>query len=207
MGLFELSTLQRDVPILYCVYCLLVNMLPTKQLVFLYLLAVALVVAILDRKPSPHPSTGTRVRLRTLNLRTSHQQVSSQQVQCEQLLHAHNVALSHISTFLVGRSDFMHLIGTTLRSTKVVAIPVRHDDQTILMQPMPVQRKTRAASFHIRINLEPEADGHCVRYYAWDRNGRSLMGAVQIDRLCFIPRYESDNVTPVDEVYYQYFCV
>jgi hypothetical protein len=124
---------------------------------------------------------------------------------CEQFLHAHELALSSVSAFVLGRSDLKNLIRTTLRPSHVVQVAVRLDDHSIVSQPMPVQCRASGATFEVVIDLETEGQGHCVRYCAWDSKGRTLSGAVFIDNLCFMPRYDHATVPPIDETYYQYF--
>jgi hypothetical protein len=198
MGRFDLSTVLREGPILYCLYCFLDVLVPKGQ-VLCYLIAVAVAVFILDERPSSRAEQPLPV---VVNLRTGQ---ASQKQLCEQFLHAHDLALSNISTFFLGRSDLQNLVRTTLRPSHVVQVAVRLNDGTIVAQPLPVQRRASGGTFEVVINIETEGQGHCITYTAWDSSRCTLTGRVLIDNLCFVPRFNHDSVATIDEIYYQYF--
>lgn len=202
MGRFDLPTLLREAPIIYCVYCYLDTLVPKEQ-VLQYSIAVAIAVFILDDSPSSQAQQPALMELSPIvNLRTGQ---ASQKQLCEQFLQAQNLVLSNISNFVLGRSDLMNLIRTTLRPSKVVQVAVRLDDERIVSQPLPVQQRASGGNFELVINLETEGQGHCIKYSAWDRNMRTLSGQVLIDNLCFVPRFDHATVAAIDETYYQYF--
>jgi len=199
MGRFDLSTVLREGPILYCVYCFLDMLVPKDQVLY-YLIAVAVAVFILDEKPSSRAQQPSPV---VVNLRTDGQ--ASQKQLCEQFLHAYDLALSSISIFFLGRSDLKNLIRSTLRPSHVVQVAVRLNDGRIVAQPLPVQRRASGGTFEVVINLETEGQGHCITYTAWDSSRCTFTGRVLIDNLCFVPQFDHDSMATIDEIYYQYF--